>query len=138
VKRAKGPAKASAQWKKEVARARERVRRGWIAAIAHGGLFLIALALVSVGSPAPGEAWARAGGIAAVLFVLAWLLRRGSVVAALLLFVGAVGTFIYQLVANPGLHLNLASILFAWFYFEGLRGTLALSRRLHAPTIEPD
>lgn len=138
MKRAKGPAKTSARWKKEVARARERVRRGWIAAAAHGGLFLVALALVSVGSPAPGDAWARAGGIAVLLFVLAWLLRRGSVAAALLLFVGAVGTFAYQLVVNPGLHLNLASIIFAWFYFEALRGALALSRRLHAPTIEPD
>lgn len=138
MKQPKGPAKDSAQWRKEVARARERLRRGWLAALVHGGLFPVALALVAMGSPAAGEEWLRALGTAAGIIFLGWLMRRGWTLAALLLLAGSLAAFFGQLVLDPGLRLSLASIVFAWFYFEGVRGAMALSRRLHAPAVERD
>jgi hypothetical protein len=136
VKKASGPAKASARWRKEVEEARERVHRGFLAALAHAGLFVGVAAIVGLGSPLPGDVWRRVVAIAVVLGILGWLVKRGVALAALLLLVGSVGAFVGILVVRPGLSLYLASIVFAWFYFDALRGALALKRRLHAPAME--
>lgn len=137
MKKGKGPARTSAQWRKEVAIARDRLRKGWLAALAHGGMYVLAVVLVSVRQPMGGEAWGVSVGVAAVLAGLGWLVKRGVAVAALILLAGSLVVFLVTLVRSDGLHLNLTGIVFAWFYLEALRGALALSRRLHAPASEP-
>jgi len=136
MKKASGPARTSVRWRKEVEQARERLHRGFLAALAHAGLFLFGATITALRSPLPGSTWAIVLGAGAGLSLLGWLTRRGFVAAPLLLLVAALGPFLHSLIFRPGLSLNLAAIIFAWFYLEGLRGALALRRRLNAPAME--
>jgi hypothetical protein len=135
MKRASGPARSSARWRKEVDRARERLDRGFLAALVHGGLLLLGAGWMALRSPPPAATWAMLLGVAGALALLGWLTKKGYRIAPALLLAGVIGPFLHSLVFRPGLHVSLAAIVFAWFYFEGLRGTLAL-RRLGAPAQE--
>lgn len=136
MKRGSGPARDSARWRKEVAHARERLHRGFLAALAHAGLFFFGATISALARPLPGTTWAMVLAVGAGLAFLGWLTRKGWVIAPLLLLAAALGPFLHSLLVRPGLTLNLAAIIFAWFYFEAVRAALALRKRLGAPAVE--
>lgn len=136
MKRASGPAKSSAQWRKEVARARRKLHRGLLASAGHAAVYLLPALLAGIGAPVVPRGWTLVLGITVALLVLGGLTRMGSAAAAFVLMAGALASFVVPLAQGRGLSLEMVGLIFAWFYFEALRATLALKRRLHAPALE--
>ncbi len=136
MKRASGPAKSSAQWRKEVARARRKLHRGLLASAAHAAIYLLPALLAGIGAPVVPRGWGVVMGLTVALLVLGGLARMGSAAAAFVLMAGALASFVVPLVQGRGLTLEMVGLIFAWFYFEALRAALALKRRLHAPALE--
>ncbi len=138
MKRASGPAKTSAQWRKEVARARRKLHRGMVASAVHAAVYLLPALLAGIGAPVVPRGWGVVLWITVVLLILGGLTRMGSAAAAFVLMTGALASFAVPLVQGHGLSLEMVGLVFAWFYFEALRAALALKRRLHAPAIEKE
>jgi hypothetical protein len=135
-KRASGPARTSAQWRKEVARAREHLRRGYLAAAVQAGLYLLPALLAGIGTPMAARGWNVVLPVAAALLVVGYLARRGWVLAAAFLLAAALAGFVVPLVEGRGLHLEMLSLVLAWFHFQAVRASLALRNRLHASALE--
>lgn len=138
MRKASGPAKQSARWRKEVAQARNDLQQGLLAAAAHAGLYVLPTLLAGIGAPILSRDWPTVLAVTTLLLGLGYLMRRGMPAAALLLLVAAPVGFAAPLVQGHGLSLEMGGLIAAWFYFQGLRATLALRRRLHAPAVERD
>jgi hypothetical protein len=108
----------------DLQKAEKAIKSAWIAAVISGSitLFVAVLALVGV-RLFNFTAWVLIDVV--LIFGLAYGIYRKNRVCAVIMFIYFIISKIYMLVTVGGLAGLPLAILFAYFFFQGIRGTFA-------------